>query len=62
MSRMSLNCKLWFVFVLVWIGFLGVGVWSVYEMCVMMFVECKVGIVNFVDLVVGIVKVYYVFV
>lgn len=59
MSRMSLNRKLWLSLALVWLGLLGVGVWSAVETRGTMLAERKAGMVNLVDAAQGIVSGYY---
>ncbi|SDH51479.1 methyl-accepting chemotaxis sensory transducer with Cache sensor [Paraburkholderia steynii] len=59
MSRMSLNRKLWLSLVLVWLGLLGVGLWSAVETRSTMLDERKAGMVNLVDAAQGVVSGYY---
>ncbi|REG60902.1 methyl-accepting chemotaxis sensory transducer with Cache sensor [Paraburkholderia sp. BL6669N2] len=59
MSRMSLNRKLWLSLALVWLGLLGVGLWSAVETRSTMLAERKAGMVNLVDAAQGIVNGYY---
>ncbi len=59
MSRMSLNRKLWLSLALVWLGLLGVGLWSAVETRSTMLAERKAGMVNLVDAAQGIVSGYY---
>ena len=59
MSRMSLNRKLWLALALVWLGLLGVGLWSAVETRSTMLAERKAGMVNLVDAAQGIVNGYY---
>ncbi|CAD6544952.1 hypothetical protein LMG24235_04097 [Paraburkholderia sabiae] len=59
MSRMSLNRKLWLSLVLVWLGLLGVGLWSAVETRSTMLDERKAGMVNLVDAAQGVVNGYY---
>ncbi|PRX34058.1 methyl-accepting chemotaxis sensory transducer with Cache sensor [Paraburkholderia sp. BL18I3N2] len=59
MSRMSLNRKLWLSLVLVWLGLLGVGLWSAVETRSTMLAERKAGMVNLVDAAQGVVNGYY---
>ncbi|MFM0173799.1 methyl-accepting chemotaxis protein [Paraburkholderia sediminicola] len=59
MSRMSLNRKLWLSLALVWLGLLGVGLWSAVETRSTMLAERKAGMVNLVDAAQGVVNGYY---
>ena len=59
MSRMSLNRKLWLSLALVWLGLLGVGLWSAVETRSTMLAERKAGMVNLVDAAQGVVSGYY---
>jgi methyl-accepting chemotaxis protein len=59
MSRMSLNRKLWLSLALVWLGLLGVGLWSAIETRSTMLAERKAGMVNLVDAAEGVVNGYY---
>jgi methyl-accepting chemotaxis protein len=59
MSRMSLNRKLWLSLALVWLGLLGVGLWSAVETRSTMLAERKSGLVNVVDAAQGVVNSYY---
>ncbi|MBP0588862.1 cache domain-containing protein [Paraburkholderia sp. LEh10] len=59
MSRMSLNGKLWLSLALVWLGLLGVGMWSAVETRSTMLDERKAGMVNLVDAAQGVVNGYY---
>ncbi|CAG4923515.1 methyl-accepting chemotaxis protein [Paraburkholderia saeva] len=59
MSRMSLNRKLWMSLALVWLGLLGVGLWSAVETRGMMLAERKAGMVNLVEAAQGVVNGYY---
>ncbi|CAE6689128.1 methyl-accepting chemotaxis protein [Paraburkholderia haematera] len=59
MSRMSLNRKLWLSLALVWLGLLGVGLWSAIETRSTMLAERKAGMVNLVDAAQGVVNGYY---
>ncbi len=59
MSRMSLNRKLWLSLALVWLGLLGVGLWSAIETRSTMLTERKAGMVNLVDAAQGVVNGYY---
>ncbi|QQC62651.1 methyl-accepting chemotaxis protein [Paraburkholderia ginsengisoli] len=56
---MSLNRKLWLSLALVWLGLLGVGLWSAVETRSTMLAERKAGMVNLVDAAQGIVSGYY---
>jgi methyl-accepting chemotaxis protein len=56
---MSLNRKLWLSLVLVWLGLLGVGLWSAVETRSTMLDERKAGMVNLVDAAQGVVSGYY---
>nr|WP_181919977.1 methyl-accepting chemotaxis protein [Paraburkholderia sp. BL6669N2] len=56
---MSLNRKLWLSLALVWLGLLGVGLWSAVETRSTMLAERKAGMVNLVDAAQGIVNGYY---
>ncbi|WP_223964425.1 methyl-accepting chemotaxis protein [Paraburkholderia sabiae] len=56
---MSLNRKLWLSLVLVWLGLLGVGLWSAVETRSTMLDERKAGMVNLVDAAQGVVNGYY---
>ncbi|MGF6758539.1 methyl-accepting chemotaxis protein [Paraburkholderia sp. GAS42] len=59
MSRMSLNRKLWLSLALVWLGLLGVGLWSAVETRGTMLAERKAGMVNLVEAAQGVVNGYY---
>jgi methyl-accepting chemotaxis protein len=59
MSRMSLNRKLWLSLALVWLGLLGVGLWSAVETRSTMLAERKAGMANLVEAAQGIVSGYY---
>ncbi|RFU47113.1 methyl-accepting chemotaxis protein [Paraburkholderia sp. DHOC27] len=59
MSRMSLNRKLWMALALVWLGLLGVGLWSAVQTRGTMLAERKAGMVNLVDAAQGVVNGYY---
>nr|WP_090685261.1 methyl-accepting chemotaxis protein [Paraburkholderia phenazinium] len=59
MSRMSLNRKLWLSLALVWLGLLGVGLWSAIETRSTMLAERKAGMVNLVEAAQGVVNGYY---
>ncbi|MPW19414.1 hypothetical protein GCT13_21555 [Paraburkholderia sp. CNPSo 3157] len=59
MSRMSLNRKLWLSLALVWLGLLGVGLWSAVETRATMLDERKAGMVNLVEAAQGVVNGYY---
>ncbi|MGF6600548.1 methyl-accepting chemotaxis protein [Paraburkholderia sp. GAS448] len=59
MSRMSLNRKLWLSLALVWLGLLGVGLWSAVETRSTMLAERKAGMVNLVEAAQGVVNGYY---
>ncbi|MEM5434769.1 methyl-accepting chemotaxis protein [Paraburkholderia diazotrophica] len=59
MSRMSLNRKLWLSLALVWLGLLGVGLWSAVETRSTMLSERKAGMVNLVEAAQGVVNGYY---
>ena len=59
MSRMSLNRKLWLSLALVWLGLLGVGLWSAVETRSTMLAERKAGMVNLVNAAQGVVNGYY---
>ncbi|SIT39766.1 Methyl-accepting chemotaxis protein I serine chemoreceptor protein [Paraburkholderia piptadeniae] len=59
MSRMSLNRKLWLSLALVWLGLLGVGLWSAIETRSTMLAERKAGMVNLVEAAQGVVSGYY---
>ncbi|MGA7778977.1 MAG: methyl-accepting chemotaxis protein [Paraburkholderia sp.] len=59
MSRMSLNRKLWMSLALVWLGLLGVGLWSAVQTRGTMLDERKAGMVNLVDAAQGVVNDYY---
>jgi methyl-accepting chemotaxis protein len=59
MSRMSLNRKLWLSLALVWLGLLGVGLWSALETRSTMLAERKAGMVNLVEAAQGVVERYY---
>ncbi|TAL97102.1 MAG: methyl-accepting chemotaxis protein [Paraburkholderia sp.] len=59
MSRMSLNRKLWLALALVWLGLLGVGLWSAVETRGTMLAERKAGMVNLVEAAQGVVNGYY---
>ncbi|MFM0335180.1 methyl-accepting chemotaxis protein [Paraburkholderia fungorum] len=56
---MSLNRKLWLALALVWLGLLGVGLWSAIETRSTMLAERKAGMVNLVDAAQGVVNGYY---
>jgi methyl-accepting chemotaxis protein len=56
---MSLNRKLWLSLALVWLGLLGVGLWSAIETRSTMLTERKAGMVNLVDAAQGVVNGYY---
>ncbi|WP_336298105.1 methyl-accepting chemotaxis protein [Paraburkholderia bryophila] len=56
---MSLNRKLWLSLALVWLGLLGVGLWSAVETRSTMLAERKAGMVNLVDAAQGVVNGYY---
>jgi methyl-accepting chemotaxis protein len=56
---MSLNRKLWLSLALVWLGLLGVGLWSAVETRSTMLAERKAGMVNLVEAAQGIVSGYY---
>ncbi len=59
MSRMSLNRKLWLSLALVWLGLLGVGLWSAVETRGLMLAERKAGMANLVEAAQGVVNGYY---
>jgi len=59
MSGMSLNRKLWLSLALVWLGLLGVGLWSAIETRSTMLAERKAGMVNLVEAAEGVVNGYY---
>ena len=59
MSRMSLNRKLWLSLALVWLGLLGVGLWSAIETRGTMLAERKAGMANLVEAAQGVVNGYY---
>ncbi|WP_081884820.1 methyl-accepting chemotaxis protein [Paraburkholderia kururiensis] len=59
MSRMSLNRKLWLSLAFVWLGLLGVGLWSAVETRGTMLAERKAGMANLVDAAQGVVSGYY---
>ncbi|MBV8628099.1 MAG: cache domain-containing protein, partial [Paraburkholderia sp.] len=59
MSGMSLNRKLWLSLALVWLGLLGVGLWSAIETRSTMLAERKAGMVNLVEAAQGVVNGYY---
>ncbi|NKJ48906.1 hypothetical protein CIC12_19605 [Burkholderia sp. SG-MS1] len=59
MSRMSLNRKLWLSLALVWLGLLGVGLWSAVETRSTMLAERKAGMANLVEAAQGVVSGYY---
>ncbi|WP_114809342.1 methyl-accepting chemotaxis protein [Paraburkholderia kururiensis] len=59
MSRMSLNRKLWLSLAFVWLGLLGVGLWSAVETRGTMLAERKAGMANLVDAAQGVVNGYY---
>jgi methyl-accepting chemotaxis protein len=56
---MSLNRKLWLSLALVWLGLLGVGLWSAVETRSTMLAERKAGMANLVEAAQGIVSGYY---
>jgi methyl-accepting chemotaxis protein len=56
---MSLNRKLWLSLALVWLGLLGVGLWSAVETRSTMLAERKAGMVNLVEAAQGVVNGYY---
>ncbi|MFL9964989.1 methyl-accepting chemotaxis protein [Paraburkholderia sediminicola] len=56
---MSLNRKLWLSLALVWLGLLGVGLWSAVETRSTMLAERKAGMVNLVEAAQGVVSGYY---
>ncbi|WP_348638410.1 methyl-accepting chemotaxis protein [Paraburkholderia sp. D15] len=56
---MSLNRKLWLSLALVWLGLLGIGLWSAVETRGTMLAERKAGMVNLVDAAQGVVNGYY---
>ncbi|MEM5386989.1 methyl-accepting chemotaxis protein [Paraburkholderia phymatum] len=59
MSRMSLNRKLLLSLALVWLGLLGVSLWSAVETRSTMLAERKAGMVNLVEAAQGVVSGYY---
>ncbi len=59
MSRMSLNRKLWMSLALVWLGLLGVGLWSAVQTRGTMRDERQAGMVNLVEAAQGVVNDYY---
>jgi methyl-accepting chemotaxis protein len=56
---MSLNRKLWLSLALVWLGLLGVGLWSAIETRGTMLAERKAGMANLVEAAQGVVNGYY---
>jgi methyl-accepting chemotaxis protein len=56
---MSLNRKLWLSLALVWLGLLGVGLWSAVETRSTMLAERKAGMANLVEAAQGVVSGYY---
>ncbi|MGV2291147.1 methyl-accepting chemotaxis protein [Trinickia sp. YCB016] len=59
MNKMTLNRKLWLAVLLVWLGLLGVGLWSAIETRNTMLDERRAGLAGIVDSAQGVVNSYY---